>query len=86
MTRSEIEEKIKVIVKDQLQIESDIRGTHHFSNDLGADSLDLAEMAMEVEDEFNIEVPQDAEGLETVDSLAGFVESALQTKELGKYS
>ncbi|HHX55972.1 MAG TPA: acyl carrier protein, partial [Clostridiales bacterium] len=51
-------EKLKPMIAEQLSIEeSEINLTSSFKNDLGADSLDLFEMVMEIEDQFDIEIP-----------------------------
>lgn len=53
----------------------------HFSNDLGADSLDGVELAMAVEDEFGIEIPdEDAEKATTFGLMVNLVEKKLVSK------
>jgi acyl carrier protein len=58
---SDIESRVKKIVAEQLGVEKDkITRDTHFVNDLGADSLDTVELVMEFEEEFDIDIPQDA--------------------------
>lgn len=61
MSQTEIFEKVKKIVADQLSVEDEkITPQSNFANDLGADSLDTVEMVMALEEEFNIEIPDEA--------------------------
>ena len=68
--------KLKGIIVEQLGVkESEISMEAHFADDLGADSLDIVEMIMAVEEEFNIQVSDDeAEGLERVSDVVKFIE------------
>jgi acyl carrier protein len=63
-----IEERVFDIVAEQLGVEKDkITKESHFINDLGADSLDTVELVMELEEEFDINIPDDvAEKIQTV--------------------
>jgi|TARA_B110000438_G_scaffold302370_1_gene359844 acyl carrier protein len=55
---------------------ADIKMGHHFMDDLNCDSLDTVEMVLAVEDEYNIEIPDnEAERMETVNSLVNYVKS-----------
>ena len=59
---SEIATKVKAIIVDKLGVdEKDVKETAHFANDLGADSLDTVELIMELEKEFGITIPEDAD-------------------------
>ncbi|MBI4243538.1 MAG: acyl carrier protein [Planctomycetes bacterium] len=71
----EIETKIIDIVAKKLDIEKDkIKKTSHFINDLGADSLDTVELIMEIEDAFNINIPdEDAQGIQVVQDAINYV-------------
>jgi len=70
-------EKIKMILADQLDVEEDdITTETDIQDDLGADSLDVVDMVMSIEDEFEIEVPdEDIENLRTVGSLVAYIEA-----------
>lgn len=53
-------EKVKEIVAEQLSVdEAEIELTTSFKDDLGADSLDLFELVMALEEEYNVEIPSD---------------------------
>lgn len=69
------ENKIKRIISDQLGIsEEEIQGESNFVEDLGADSLDIVELIMAMEEEFEMEIPdEDAEKLLTVQDVIGYV-------------
>jgi len=71
----DIELRVKQIVADHLNINSrDAKGHAKFADDLGADSLDLIEMVMAVEDEFEMEISdQDAEAILTVQDAIDYV-------------
>ncbi|MBX4134615.1 MULTISPECIES: acyl carrier protein [Pseudomonas] len=57
---SDIEQRVKKIVADQLGVaEADIKNESSFVDDLGADSLDTVELVMALEDEFEIEIPDE---------------------------
>jgi acyl carrier protein len=73
-------DKIKEIIIDQLQAEdSSITLETHLMKDLEADSLDAVEIIMAIEDEFEIEVPDEAaEGFQTVGDIVKFVEEQKQ--------
>ena len=72
----EIYEKLKGIIVEQLGVKiEEISPEAHFADDLGADSLDIVEMIMAVEEEFTIQVSDDeAETLQTVQDVAKFIE------------
>ena len=65
------------IIANSLNVDQDsIRDEMHFVNDLGADSLHIVEIVMEIEDEYNISIPdEDVETLETVGDLRRYLES-----------
>ena len=55
-----VEEKVKQIIVDQLGVDQDeVTLDASFTDDLGADSLDIVELVMAFEEEFNIEIPDD---------------------------
>ncbi|MCD7889961.1 MAG: acyl carrier protein [Oscillospiraceae bacterium] len=68
-------DKIVAIIADQLDMDvSDITADSTFEN-LGADSLDVVDVIMTLEDEFDMEIPDEAiEGMKTVGELVKFVE------------
>ena len=72
-------EKVKEIVAESLNVEeSTLSETTSFKEDLGADSLDLFEMVMAFEEEFEVEIPtEDLENIKTI----GDVESYLQSRQ-----
>jgi len=72
-------DKIKSIISEVLSIDADgITEETTFVDDLGADSLDLFEMVMALEEEFEVEIPtEDLENIKTI----GDVESYLQSRQ-----
>ena len=75
MSSEEIFEKIKNIIVDLLQVPADsVTLESHFIDDLGADSLDLVELIMGIEEEFNIEIPDgEAEKVVTVGDVVEYI-------------
>ena len=75
---SNVEERVKKIVVEHLGVEADKVGAEaSFIDDLGADSLDTVELVMAFEEEFGIEIPDDAaEGIQTVGDAIGFIEKS----------
>lgn len=71
-------EKVKTIVVDQLGVsEDDVTMEASFVDDLGADSLDVVELIMALEEEFDIEIPDtDAEKISTVADVVEYVKNA----------
>lgn len=68
-------EKMKEIIADQLSIDADsITEASSFKEDLGADSLDLFELIMALEDEYSVEIPsEDLEKLLTVGDVMNYL-------------
>ena len=73
-----IEAKMKDIVAEQLNVEvSDLEPSKSFVNDLGADSLDIVELVMAMEEEFDIEIPDEAaEKIQTVGDAIKYIAEA----------
>lgn len=69
-------EKIKAILVDQLDVDEDaVTMEASVMDDLGADSLDLADIVMSIEEEFDIEVPDDAlQNIKTVGDIVKYIE------------
>ncbi|MSS76608.1 MAG: acyl carrier protein [Methyloglobulus sp.] len=71
---SNIEERVKKIVAEQLGVKEDIANDASFVDDLGADSLDTVELVMALEEEFECEIPDDeAEKITTVQQAVDYV-------------
>lgn len=68
-------EKLKEIIAEQLSVDADeIELTTSFKDDLGADSLDLYELVMALEEEYNVEIPsEDLAQLNTVEDVIKYL-------------
>jgi acyl carrier protein len=75
-------ERVKDIVADNLGVDREkITPETSFVNDLGADSLDTVELVMELEEEFDINIPDDAaEKIQTVGQAVQYIESGINGK------
>ena len=73
-------DKVKNIVVEQLGVsEADVQIDSTFIDDLGADSLDIVELIMALEEEFEIEIPDDAaEKIKTVHDAVDYIEKQVQ--------
>ena len=69
-------EKVKMILSSQFDVEEDsITPETNIADDLGADSLDVVDMLMSLEDEFDVEIPdEEIERLRTVGELVAYIE------------
>lgn len=78
---ADVSQRVIEIVAEQLGVDKEkIRPETHFVNDLGADSLDTVELVMELEEEFDIDIPDDAaEKIQTVGQAIEFIEKAKQS-------
>ncbi|MDO4218878.1 MAG: acyl carrier protein [Synergistaceae bacterium] len=83
MNQEEISAKLKAIVMDRLSVdENQIKPEASFVEDLSADSLDIVELIMGIEEEFDIEIPdEDAEKLTTVGEAAEYIKSKLTSQD-----
>lgn len=72
-------DRIKKVIVDKLEVdEREVTPQASFVEDLGADSLDVVELIMALEEEFNIEIPDDdAEGIRTVQDAVDYIEQKL---------
>ena len=72
-----IEQRVKKIVAEQLGVnEAEIKNESSFLDDLGADSLDMVELVMALEDEFETEIPdEEAEKITTVQQAVDYITS-----------
>lgn len=72
-----VEDRVKQIIVKQLMVtEADIGMDKSFVDDLGADSLDVVELVMAMEEEFKLEIPEEkSEGLRTVGDAVAYIQS-----------
>jgi acyl carrier protein len=70
-----IEQKVKGIIAENLGVaEEEIKLTSSFIEDLGADSLDIVELVMQMEEEFEVEIPdEEAENIKTVQNAVDYI-------------
>ena len=75
-----IEKRIKELIAENLGVSDDeIKQDSHFIDDLGADSLDTVELVMALEEEFDLDIPdEDAEKLVTVGTAISYVQEKTQ--------
>jgi len=80
-TMSDTFERVKRIIVDRLGVdESEVTMDASFKDDLGADSLDIVELVMELEDEFDMEISdEDAEKITTVGQAVEYINARLQS-------
>jgi len=72
-----IEERVRQIIKEQLQISGDdLKLEASFIDDLGADSLDIVELVMAMEDSFQMDIPdEEAEKIQTVQNAINYIKA-----------
>jgi acyl carrier protein len=70
-----VEDRVKTIICDQLAVEAEkVKSTASFVEDLGADSLDIVELVMTMEEELDLDIPdEDAEKIKTVGDVTRYV-------------
>ena len=80
MSVENVQEKVKNIIVEHLGVEADqVKPEAQFVNDLGADSLDTVELIMALEEEFDIEIPDDkAENIKTVGEAISYIEAVVK--------
>ncbi len=76
----EIFERVKKIVAEQLEVDlADVKPEASFANDLNADSLDTVELVMALEEEFDVEIPDEAaEQIATVQAAVDYISSKVE--------
>lgn len=69
---------VKAVVVEQLNVnEGEVKPESRFVDDLGADSLDVVELVMALEEKFEIEIPdEEAEKIQTVGDVVAYIEKA----------
>ncbi len=78
-----VAEKVVSIIVDQLGVDGDqVKPEASFTDDLGADSLDIVELVMAFEEEFGIEIPdEDAEKIGKVQDAVAYIEQNAQSSD-----
>ena len=71
-----VQDKVKTIIVDQLGVDADeVTAGASFTDDLGADSLDIVELVMAFEEEFDLEIPdEEAEKISTVETAIAYID------------
>ena len=75
-----VEQKVKQIIVEQLGVDaSEVSPQASFVNDLGADSLDTVELVMALEEEFDIEIPdEEAEKIQSVSQAVDYIKAHMK--------
>ena len=75
MSEQDIKEKVFQLVSEHLGVDIEkINDDTSFINDLGADSLDIVELVMDLEEEFDVKIPEDiADKIQTVGDAVAFI-------------
>ena len=70
-------DKVKELISEQLDVKADdITEASNIQDDLGADSLDVVDLVMALEDEFDVEIPEDqVENIKTVGDIVKFIDA-----------
>ena len=77
MEENDIQQRVQAIIVRQLGVkEEDVKSEKSFVDDLGADSLDIVELVMAMEDEFGFEIPdEEAESIRTVGDAVAYIKA-----------
>jgi acyl carrier protein len=72
-----VDKRVREIVAEQLERDvNEVKNESSFIDDLGADSLDIVELVMKMEEEFSIEIPdEEAEKIKTVNDVVQYITS-----------
>jgi acyl carrier protein len=75
-----LEDRVSAIIVEQLGVtKEELAPRASFSDDLGADSLDIVELVMAMEEEFDIEIPDDdAEKIQTIEDVITYVKAKIE--------
>ena len=86
MSDEQIRQRVIDIVCDHLAVNKDqVTDNTSFIEDIGADSLDIVELVMELEEEFDIQIPDDqAEKIKTVGEAVDYIEARVREKQAGE--
>ena len=73
-------DKVKELISEQLDVKADdITEASNIQDDLGADSLDVVDLVMALEDEFDVEIPEDqVENIKTVGDIVKYIENKVE--------
>lgn len=79
----DIFEKVKEVLVEQLDVDEElVTSEASVTDDLGADSLDLVDLVMELENEFDVEIPdEDIQNIKTVGDIVSYIEKLNAEKE-----
>ncbi|MBP7796073.1 MAG: acyl carrier protein [Elusimicrobiales bacterium] len=79
MTRENISDEIKKLISESLSVDmKEIKEDSKFVDDLGADSLDIAELVMSMETKFDVEIPdEDAQKIKTVGEAVDYISNKI---------
>lgn len=79
---TDISNSVKDLIREQLDVAGDLADSASFTDDLGADSLDIVELVMGLEEKFGMEIPDsEAEKITTVGDAIKYIENAVQEGE-----
>ena len=72
-------DKIKDIIVEQLDVEEDaVTMEASITEDLGADSLDVVDLVMSIEESFDVEIPDEVENIKTVGDIVKYIENKVE--------